>query len=206
LRTSLLESGGYVFWLLVNVYIWVIVIAAVASWFSPDRGSPFVRLLDRLTRPALRLARRFFRLSFGGLDFSPLLVILVLYFVAELARLSTSAIAHGAQPMVILPIAVICLVQLVKSLCWFIFLLMAVRVIMSLVRPNPYNPFVLIVYGATEPLLSPFKGYVPRGPWNLDIGAVLFLAFLLLFDVLVLDNILKATVNWGSGYGGPSVR
>jgi YggT family protein len=201
LQTSALASVGYAVWLAINVYIWIIVVAAVISWFSPDRGSPFVRLLDSLTAPVLNLVRRAFRLTFGGLDFTPVLVIVILYFLAGLIRLGTLNIGHGAQPHVLFPIAIICLVQMVKSVCWLIFLLMAARVVMSLVRPNPYNPLVLIIYGATEPLLSPLKGVVPRGPWNLDLKAVLFLAFLLLFDVLVLNNILAVSVGWGLKYG-----
>ncbi|MDR2339660.1 MAG: YggT family protein [Deltaproteobacteria bacterium] len=198
---------GYAFWLVVTIYIWVIVLAALVSWFSPDRGSPFVRFLDRLANPALNLVRRVCRLTFGGLDFTPLLLILFLYFIAMLVRLSCLNIGgFGSDAFVIFPLAVICLVEMVKSLCWFIFILMAVRVIMSLIRPSPYNPLVLIVYGATEPLLSPLKDLVPKGPWNLDLKAILFLAFLLLFDVFVLDNILKVSLNWGQTYGLGSLR
>ena len=116
-------------------------------------------------------------------------------------RLSCYSVAGGASGWVILPVMVICLVQLVKSLCWFVFILMIARIVMSLVRPSPYNFLVLMVYGATEPLLQPLKGFVPKGPWNLDLKAVLFLAFLLLFDVLVLNNLLSVAVKWGRTYG-----
>lgn len=198
---GLLISTGYIIWLVITIYIWIIVIAALVSWFSPDRSSPFVRFLDTLTSPALNMTKRFVRLTFGGLDFTPLLLILVLYFIAEVIKLSTYNIGHGAELYVILPIMVICLVQMIKSLCWLIFILMIARIIMSLIQPNPYNPLVLIVYGSTEPLLNPLKGLVPKGPGNLDLKAVLFLAFLLIFDTFVLNNILTASVKWGISYG-----
>jgi YggT family protein len=194
-------SLGYIIWLLITIYIWIIVIAALISWVSPNRNSPFVRLLDKLTNPALGFTRRIVRLTFGGLDFTPLLLILVLYFLAELTRLSCFYIGHGAQPLVILPLIVFCLVNMIKSLCWFLFILMIARILMSLIQPNPYNPLVLITYGATEPLLSPLKGVVPKGPSNLDLRAVLFLAFLLLFDVFVLNNIMEVTSRWAARYG-----
>jgi YggT family protein len=201
LNSSLLVTIGYAIWLILTIYIWIIVIAALVSWFSPDRRSPFVRFLDKVTSPALNFTRRFVRLTFGGLDFTPLLLILALYFIAEVIKLSCYNIGHDAKIYVIFPIIVICLVQMIKSLCWFIFILMIVRIFMSLIQPNPYNPLVLIVYGTTEPLLNPLKGLIPKGPWNLDLKAVLFLAFILLFDIFVLNNILAASVNWGATYG-----
>jgi YggT family protein len=203
LESSLLPAIGNVFWYAVQVYIWIVIIAALISWFSPSQQSPFVRLLDSLTAPALRLTRRVARMSFGGLDFSPLLLILFLYFVGGVVRLSCLSIGSGAKAMVIFPVIVICLLQLIKSLCWFIIILMVIRAVMSLIQPSPYNFLVLVVYGATEPLLSPLRSLVPKGPWNLDLKAVLFLAFLLLFEVLVLNNLLGAAAGWGLRYGMP---
>jgi YggT family protein len=200
-QNSLLVNIGWLVWVVIQAYIWVIVISAVISWFYPSRDTPFARLLDRLTAPGLNLVRRAASLTLGGLDFTPLLLILALYFVGGVIRLSCLNIGYGADAAVILPVMVICLVQMVKSLCWLFFILMAARAVMSLVQPSPYNFLVLIVYGATEPLLSPLKGLVPRGPWGLDLKAVLFLAFLLLFDVLVLNNLRDASIAWGLKFG-----
>lgn len=61
-------------------YFWVIIARAVLSWVNPDRYNPIVRFLYRVTEPVLRPIR--YRLpDFGGLDFSPMVVLLAIYFL-----------------------------------------------------------------------------------------------------------------------------
>ncbi len=63
--------------LLLTVLLWAVIIQAILSWFNPDVRQPVVRLLNQLTEPVLRPARRLLP-PFSGLDLSPLLVIIVL--------------------------------------------------------------------------------------------------------------------------------
>ena len=63
-------------------YTWVVVIRAVVSWVNPDPYNPVVRILHRLTEPLLKPLRRLVpphRL--GGLDLSPLILILLIQLV-----------------------------------------------------------------------------------------------------------------------------
>jgi YggT family protein len=60
-------------------YMWIIVIRALLSWVNPDPGNPIVRFLHDVTEPVLRPIRR--RLPYTGIDFSPLIVILGIYFL-----------------------------------------------------------------------------------------------------------------------------
>lgn len=60
-------------------YMWVIIIRALISWVNPDPYNPIVRLLYQITEPVLRPIRRMLPMS--GIDFSPLIVILVIYFL-----------------------------------------------------------------------------------------------------------------------------
>jgi YggT family protein len=72
---------------------WLVIIAALVSWVSPDPRNPIVRFLYVTTEPLFRPFRRLLPPSrTGGLDLSPLLVILIIYFVSRLvARLAVSA-------------------------------------------------------------------------------------------------------------------
>jgi YggT family protein len=64
----------------ITAYIWIIIARALLSWVNPDPYNAIVRFLYRVTEPVLRPVRH--RLPvMGGLDLSPLVVILVLYFV-----------------------------------------------------------------------------------------------------------------------------
>jgi len=64
-----------------TVYMWVIIIRALISWVSPDPYNPIVRFLYRVTEPVLRPVRRILPIGGIGVDFSPLIVILVIYFL-----------------------------------------------------------------------------------------------------------------------------
>ena len=65
--------------LAINAYIWIIIARALLSWVNPDPYNPIVRFLYRITDPVLRQVRH--RLpNLGGLDLSPMVVILILYF------------------------------------------------------------------------------------------------------------------------------
>jgi YggT family protein len=78
LRELLLAAAWlleYVLW----AYMWIIIIRALLSWVNPDPWNPIVRFLYQVTEPVLRPIRR--RLPVTGVDFSPFVVILAIYFL-----------------------------------------------------------------------------------------------------------------------------
>ncbi|MFZ6017629.1 MAG: YggT family protein [Nitrospirota bacterium] len=63
-----------------TVYMWIIIIAALISWVNPDPYNPIVRFLHAVTEPVLGPIRR--RIGYGiGIDISPIVVILAILFV-----------------------------------------------------------------------------------------------------------------------------
>ena len=65
-----------------DIYTWVIIAAAVISWVTPNPYNPVVRLLRRVTEPVLAPIRQLLPpWKTFGLDFSPLIVILVIQWV-----------------------------------------------------------------------------------------------------------------------------
>ena len=76
---NLLVTVGRLLNFLIGVYIWLIIIRALLSWFNPDPYSKFVRIIVDLTEPALKPVRKYLPIS-SGIDFSPFIVIIVLYF------------------------------------------------------------------------------------------------------------------------------
>jgi len=75
----------------IDLYIWVLIISAVMSWLVAfgviNTSNRFVyTILDilwRLTEPVLRPIRRMLP-NLGGIDISPVILILLLYFVRNL--------------------------------------------------------------------------------------------------------------------------
>jgi YggT family protein len=62
-------------------YFWIIIARAVLSWVNPDPFNPIVRFLYRVTEPVLRPIRHRLPTMGMGLDLSPMLVILAIYFL-----------------------------------------------------------------------------------------------------------------------------
>ena len=91
--TDILVGIGSIVISLINVYIWVIIIAALLSFVNPDPFNPIVQFLYRVTNPAYDFVRRFMRTDFNGLDFAPLIIIIALQIVIIILQ---SAINHLA--------------------------------------------------------------------------------------------------------------
>ena len=64
-----------------SAYIWIIIGRAIISWVNPDPYNPIVRFLYEVTEPVLSRVRRFIPAFVGGIDFSPMIVILVIIFL-----------------------------------------------------------------------------------------------------------------------------
>jgi len=78
---NLLIALAQVLGMLIRFYTWIVIARAVISWVSPDPYNPIVRFLHNATDPVLYRIRRLIPASFGGVDFSPLILILGLYFL-----------------------------------------------------------------------------------------------------------------------------
>jgi YggT family protein len=64
----------------VRILIWAIIINALISWFSAGSYHPIVDVINSITNPLLNRARKVLPMG-TGLDFSPLIVIIVLQLV-----------------------------------------------------------------------------------------------------------------------------
>ncbi len=73
---------------LINLYWWVVILAAVASWLmafgvvnTHNRGvARVIDILYRLTEPALAPIQRILP-NFGGVDISPVILLVILWFI-----------------------------------------------------------------------------------------------------------------------------
>jgi YggT family protein len=78
---NFLLATASVLQLLLTLYMWIIIARALISWVNPDPHNPIVRFLYNATEPLLYRLRRTVPIFAGGIDFSPLLVLIVIYFL-----------------------------------------------------------------------------------------------------------------------------
>jgi len=72
--------------LFINLIILLVFIHAIGSWIPKVRESKFYEVLDSLIAPLLNPIRRVLPPT-GGFDFSPLVLLFILYFIKHLFRL-----------------------------------------------------------------------------------------------------------------------
>jgi YggT family protein len=67
--------------ILLGVYMWIVIGRAILSWVNPDPYNSIVRFLHDVTEPILSRIRRMIPVFGGGMDFSPMILILAIYFL-----------------------------------------------------------------------------------------------------------------------------
>lgn len=79
---------------LLNIYFWIVIIAAVLTWVRPDPYNPIVRTLRLLTEPVFYRVRKWLPFTYtSGLDFSPLVVLLAIELVNRIVIASLAQYA-----------------------------------------------------------------------------------------------------------------
>jgi YggT family protein len=77
--------------------MWIIIARAVISWVNPDPYNPIVRFLYNATEPVLYRLRRSIPVHAGGIDFSPIIVLIIIYFLQLLLVQSLYDLARSIK-------------------------------------------------------------------------------------------------------------
>lgn len=91
----LTEIWRMVSWLL-TIYTWVVIAAVLITWVNPDPWNPIVRFLRRVTEPVFARIRRWLPfVVIGGLDLSPLVLLLAIQLVDRVVTRALWQMARG---------------------------------------------------------------------------------------------------------------
>jgi YggT family protein len=83
--------------LVINIYLFAILIQVILSWVSPGNYNPASALIYSLTAPILRPAQRLLP-PMGGLDLSPMLVMIGLVLLKMLLMPPLNALTANPFP------------------------------------------------------------------------------------------------------------
>lgn len=91
---NLLHALAAVLDMVLTLAMFVVIARAILSWVSPDPYNPIVRIINQLTEPILFPIRR--RVPYmGGVDLSPIIVLLVIFFLQNFLIKSIHDIAYS---------------------------------------------------------------------------------------------------------------
>jgi YggT family protein len=90
---NLLIAVARVLDVVLTLYMYIVIARALISWVNPDPRNPIVRFLYNATEPLLYRVRRVVPYM-GGIDFSPLVVIIAIYFLQSFLVASLLDLAY----------------------------------------------------------------------------------------------------------------
>jgi YggT family protein len=92
--SNLLIAVAKVVDLALTIFMWIVIARAILSWVNPDPYNPIVRFIHNVTEPVLYQIRKRIPLNFGGIDFSPVLVLLAVIFLQRFVVASLYELAQ----------------------------------------------------------------------------------------------------------------
>ncbi|WPL16207.1 YGGT family protein [Thiorhodovibrio winogradskyi] len=172
---------------LFGIYVTLLVLRFLLQWARADFHNPISQFVVKLTGPVLQPVRRFVP-SIKGMDTSSLLVA----WVVKSIELLVIALLLGASSLAWLaPLwAIPALVKLVLNLFLFAVL---IRVILSWVNPDPYNPAVSLLGRLTDPLMLPARRLMPP-IGGIDLSPMVVMIVLVVLQMLLLPPLLALTL------------
>ena len=140
---------------LVQLYLLLLLLRFWLPVLRADFRNPIAQGILRITSPLVIPVRRFIS-PIGRLDTATILVAFVLEFLLVLALLALRGLNVGTLPMAITAI----LELAIQSLNLFFFVIL-IKVVLSWVAPQNYNPIIALLNTMAEPVLIPFRRIVP---------------------------------------------
>ncbi|KPA12911.1 Protein of unknown function YGGT [Candidatus Magnetomorum sp. HK-1] len=199
---SLIKAIGSLIHIGLMIYIWCIIIRAIISWVNPDPYNPAVRFLYQITDPVFFRIRQWIPMDFGGIDFSPIILIFGLYFIDDVSLnffqgLSASLLGHQAfHGTHIFAYFLKALAGVTHSILWILMILVIGRAILSFVNPDPYNPIVRFIYQATDPAINFFRSRLPLEYAEFDFSPLILLLVLYLLDSIIVTTLYSAAMSF----------
>jgi len=135
---------------LISIYMMIIFIRIILTWFSWLRDSQIRDVLARITDPYINLFRRFTFLRIGYIDLSPMAAIVVLSLVN---RFLTTLAFHGRITIgITLALVLQAVWGLVSVVLGFLIIVLILRLVAHFMKLDVYSPFWRVVDSISQPV------------------------------------------------------
>jgi YggT family protein len=166
---------------LTQLFLLLLLLRFWLPWLRADFRNPIAQGILRFTSPLVIPVRRVLP-SIGRLDTATILIAFVIQFLTVFALLAI--FGQKVEPIYVAMTAALEL--LILSLNLFFFAII-VKIVLSWVAPQSYNPVTAIVSTLAEPVLAPFRRIIPSAG-GLDISPI-FAIILLQACVIFLQTL-----------------
>jgi YggT family protein len=68
------------------------------------------------------------------------------------------------------------------------------RALISWVNPDPYNPIVIFLYRATEPVMAPIRRWLPLRGFGIDISPIIVIMAIIFLQRFLLKSLIELPI------------
>lgn len=170
----------YVINALSMLVIFVFLLRFWLPWFGVDFRNPIAQGILRATSPVINPLRRIVP-SIGRIDTATILVLFIVQAGTLLLIMSISENPISTKFVVVS--SIMALVR--QSLQIFTFAII-IRIVLSWIAPQTHNPATALVASVTDPILRPFRRFIPP-IGGFDISAIFAIIALGALGILLQD-------------------
>src|SRR5690554_6383845 len=175
-------AAVYVVQTLGSLYLLIVLLRFILQLVRADFYNPLSQFIVRATQPLLKPTRRVIP-GFAGVDVASL-ILAVLVQLAILA-LIIKLMAYTLSPL--LQLLVWSLVGVTGLFLKAFLFALIIGVLLSWAAMYSHHPAALMVTQICEPVLAPFRRFLPAMGW-LDLSPILDFIALSLLDMLLITN------------------
>ena len=150
-----MNALSYLIGTLIDLYVAAVLLRLLLQMVRADFYNPLCQFLMKVTNPILLPMRRVIP-SIGRLDTASVILMLVLEILGVwiISRI-------GSTAMNLQQIVAFSAIKLIMTLLMTYFFLIIASVILSWVGQRMRHPIIPLVYQLTEPVLKPFRKFIP---------------------------------------------
>lgn len=180
-------AAVYVVQTLGSLYLLIVLLRFILQLVRADFYNPLSQFIVRATQPLLKPMRRVIP-GFAGVDVASLILAVLVQLV--ILALIIKLMGYALPP--VLQLLVWSLVGVTALFLKIFFFTLIISVILSWVAPHSHNPAALLVTQICEPVLAPFRRFLPA-MGGLDLSPIFAFIALNLLDMLLITNLAMAT-------------
>ena len=176
--SSFIQAAVFIINTLTQLYLFVLLLRLLLPYLGADFRNPLAQAILKMTSPLVIPLRRIIP-PIGRIDTATVLVAFAIQYLLIVVLLMI--LGSSATIAAIAVTAIINLVLLTVRL--FIFAIF-IRVILSWISPQGYNPALAIIYTLTDRVLRPFQRVIPQ-MGGLDLSPLFAIILLMALTIII---------------------
>lgn len=171
----------FLFRVVTDILVMVVLLRALLQWFRADFRNPLAQAILQLTSPLIIPLRKVIP-AIGRIDTATVVAAVLLELVVVF--LYSWFFSFGLSPLQILVYSLIRTVLLTMRLIVFVVF---IGVLLSWISPGP-NPAASIIHAIAEPVLRPFRRFIPP-LGGLDLSPLVALLLIMAINIVIAQQL-----------------